>query len=155
MADKIITRQELVDAQYDAETLGECINGPSNTKVTSRLGRTYWTLATIDYLVSLGLIKIDDLQSAIDIAAAAGAGANGWTDQLIVTSDGKTQKQWNDFNKNQFLLVESYLSGSTEYIDDALDEIKSELAAKGSMSGGTLMLPRGTWRISRSHDLSV
>ncbi|MGR6842875.1 hypothetical protein [Acinetobacter baumannii] len=155
MADKIITRQELVDAQYDAETLGECINGPSNTKVTSRLGRTYWTLATIDYLVSLGLIKIDDLQDAIDIAAAAGAGANGWTDQLIVTSDGKTQKQWNDFNKNQFLLVESYLSGSTDYIDDALDAIKSELVAKGSMSGGTLMLPRGTWRISRSHDLSV
>ncbi|MDC4641679.1 hypothetical protein OHV65_14550, partial [Acinetobacter baumannii] len=103
--------------------------------------------------------KIDERTSAfneaIEAAAAAGAGENGWTDQLIVTSDGKTQKQWNDFNKNQFLLVESYLSGSTEYIDDALDEIKSELAAKGSMSGGTLMLPRGTWRISRSHDLSA
>ncbi|HCA5186193.1 TPA: hypothetical protein MW245_002058 [Acinetobacter baumannii] len=123
MADKIITRQELVDAQYDAETLGECINGPSNTKVTSRLGRTYWTLATIDYLVSLGLIKIDDLQDAIDIAAAAGAGANGWTDQLIVTSDGKTQKQWNDEVKTYLDNFPFYIPYSS-LIDDYADQIE-------------------------------
>ncbi|MEW7863888.1 hypothetical protein AB2R46_18225, partial [Acinetobacter baumannii] len=85
MADQIVTRQDLVDAHYDAETLGECINGEENTEVTSRLGRTYWTLATINYLISQGQLKISDLQAAIDIAAAAGAGANGWTDLLIAT----------------------------------------------------------------------
>ncbi|MFC2983888.1 phage tail protein [Acinetobacter baumannii] len=42
-----------------------------------------------------------------------------------------------------------------EYIDDALDRIKSKLNLKGSMSGGTLILPQGTWRVKRSHDLSV
>ncbi|MDB0300247.1 hypothetical protein [Acinetobacter baumannii] len=94
MADQIVTRQDLVDAHYDAETLGEFINGEENTEVTSRLGRTYWTLATINYLISQGQLKISDLQAAIDIAAAAGAGANGWTADLIV--DGaETQKQIN------------------------------------------------------------
>ncbi|HDK9102370.1 TPA: hypothetical protein PVN69_001131 [Acinetobacter baumannii] len=94
MADEIVTRQDLVDAHYDAETLGEFINGEENTEVTSRLGRTYWTLATINYLISQGQLKISDLQAAIDIAAAAGAGANGWTADLIV--DGaETQKQIN------------------------------------------------------------
>ncbi|MFW6509403.1 hypothetical protein [Acinetobacter baumannii] len=95
MADQIVTRQDLVDAHYDAETLGECINGEENTEVTSRLGRTYWTLATINYLISQGQLKISDLQAAIDIAAAAGAGANGWTDLLIATLGGQTQRALN------------------------------------------------------------
>lgn len=38
--------------------------------------------------------EIANLQNAIDIAAAAGAGENGWTAQLIVDGD-KTQKQIN------------------------------------------------------------
>ncbi|MDC4911840.1 phage tail-collar fiber domain-containing protein [Acinetobacter baumannii] len=41
------------------------------------------------------------------------------------------------------------------YIDDALDKIKIKLANQGPMSGGTLHLPKGTWRVKRSHDLSV
>lgn len=107
MADQIVTRQDLVDAHYDAETLGEFINGEENTEVTSRLGRTYWTLATINYLISQGQLKISDLQAAIDIAAAAGAGANGWTADLIV--DGaETQKQINDRVKKALILPESF-----------------------------------------------
>ena len=39
--------------------------------------------------------KLDDLQSAINSASAAGAGANGWTDQLILLSNGRNQKQKN------------------------------------------------------------
>ncbi|WP_258581377.1 hypothetical protein [Acinetobacter baumannii] len=95
MADQIVTRQDLVDAHYDAETLGECINGEENTEVTSRLGRTYWTLATINYLISQGQLKISDLQAAIDIAAAAGAGENGWIDTLVLTLTGENLREFN------------------------------------------------------------
>ncbi|HAV6204996.1 TPA: hypothetical protein JI303_06660 [Acinetobacter baumannii] len=109
MADQIVTRQDLVDAHYDAETLGEFINGEENTEVTSRLGRTYWTLATINYLISQGQLKISDLQAAIDIAAAAGAGANGWTADLIV--DGaETQKQINDKSVRVFESIADLLT---------------------------------------------
>lgn len=40
--------------------------------------------------------EIANLQNAIDIAAAAGAGANGWTAQLIVDESGKNQQQINN-----------------------------------------------------------
>lgn len=46
--------------------------------------------------------EIINLQNAIDIAAAAGAGANGWTAQLVVDASGKTQQQLTDF-KPHFL----------------------------------------------------
>ncbi|QEK35870.1 hypothetical protein [Acinetobacter johnsonii] len=113
MADQIVTRQELIGAHYDALTLGDCINGPANTKVTSRLDRTYWTLATIDYLVQQGQIKIEDLQEAIDIALAAGAGAAGWTADLIAYGD-KTQKQVNDVLTNGYAYVEWFGDTSTD-----------------------------------------
>ena len=38
---------------------------------------------------------LQSLDDAINTAAAAGAGANGWTDQLILLSNGRTQKQKN------------------------------------------------------------
>ena len=39
---------------------------------------------------------VTDLNDAINIAAAAGAGANGWTAQLIVDASGKTQQEINN-----------------------------------------------------------
>lgn len=42
--------------------------------------------------------EIINLQNAIDIAAAAGAGKNGWTAQLIVDASGKNQQEINDYN---------------------------------------------------------
>lgn len=47
MVDQVITTQELIDAQKDAQTLEEVVNGPANTNVTSRLGRIFPTLATL------------------------------------------------------------------------------------------------------------
>lgn len=48
MADSIITKQELIDAQKDAQTLEDVINGAAGTQVIARLGRTFWTLATLN-----------------------------------------------------------------------------------------------------------
>lgn len=45
-----------------------------------------------------GVIDITSLEQAIEIAAAAGAGENGWTASLVVDGD-KTQKQINDNQK--------------------------------------------------------
>ena len=51
MVDQIITKQGLINASKDANTLEECINGPANKKVRSRLGGHYWTLATVGSIV--------------------------------------------------------------------------------------------------------
>lgn len=47
MVDKIITRQELVDAQKDAQTLEDVINGAPNVLIDTRLGRKVYTLASV------------------------------------------------------------------------------------------------------------
>ena len=48
MVDQVITKQELIDAQKDAQTLEDVINGAADTQVTARMGRTFWTLATLN-----------------------------------------------------------------------------------------------------------
>lgn len=75
--------------------------------------------------------EIINLQNAIDIAAAAGAGENGWTAQLIVDENGKTQQEINDNQKERtlnlidFFTPEEYVSFKSDYgsvdIKDALD----------------------------------
>lgn len=42
--------------------------------------------------------EITNLQNAINIAAAAGAGENGWTAQLVADASGKTQQEINDYS---------------------------------------------------------
>lgn len=59
MVDEIITKQELINAKADAKTLEDTVNGPPDIKVTSRLGRQYWTLATIDSKVASVVSQAD------------------------------------------------------------------------------------------------
>ncbi|WP_062034530.1 hypothetical protein [Acinetobacter sp. BMW17] len=47
MADQVITKQELIDAQKDAQTLEDVINGPSGELIKTRLGREVYTLASV------------------------------------------------------------------------------------------------------------
>lgn len=47
MADQVITKQELIDAQKDAQTLEDVVNGEPNKLVKTRLGREVWTLASV------------------------------------------------------------------------------------------------------------
>jgi len=91
--------QAIADASKDADTLEQVVNGAPDTQVKSRLGRYIWTLSTISSrindLTAQAQSEISNLQAAINAAAAAGAGANGWTDQLILLSNGRNQKQKN------------------------------------------------------------
>ena len=60
-----------------------------------------------------------DLNNAIDIAAAAGAGANGWTAQLIVDASGKTQQEINDFGGARWRnKAGGYALGATVKLDN-------------------------------------
>ena len=91
--------QAIADASKDADTLEQVVNGEAETQVKSRLGRMVYTLSTISSRINNLTIqanqKLTELQDAINTAAAAGAGANGWT-ALLVESDGLNQQQIND-----------------------------------------------------------
>lgn len=77
MVDQAITKQELINAKVDAKTLEDTVNGPPDIKVTSRLGRQYWTLATIDS-------KVASVVSQADYALVLIQGAQ---DQIVEIAD--------------------------------------------------------------------
>lgn len=91
--------QSIANAIKDALTLDDVVNGEPNKQTQSRLGRLIYSLATINHRVDTATTqanqKLNDLQNAINTAAAAGAGANGWTDALVTTLNGRTQRQKN------------------------------------------------------------
>ena len=172
--------QAIADAQTDAQTLEDVVNGAPDTQVKSRLGRKIWTLATInskiDYVrtqadaavatvqstannatsiinnnasSSQELLnkKLAELDSAIAQALAAGAGANGWTTDLVV-ENGLTQKQIN--SRTDYVNALDYLTKAE--IDDlstatpVLDHTKSlQKAIDASIAlGKKLFIPRMT-----------
>ena len=92
--------QAIADATQDAQTLEDVINGAPDTQVTARLGRKIWALATINHRVDVATNqanqKLTELQAAINTAAAAWAGKNGWTDLVIAAQGGLNQRQINN-----------------------------------------------------------
>lgn len=113
----------ILNADRDAIDLGHILNDEPNKQIPTRLGRLVWTLATLnnrlDNFVTASNQQLADNQSAhdaqmtahesehdaqiadfnqtIQVAKAAGAGAQGWTTELVV-EDGLTQKKINDKN---------------------------------------------------------
>ena len=61
MVDQVITKQELIDAQKDAQTLEDVVNGQSGELITTRLGRKVYTLASIPVINAVDRDEIDDL----------------------------------------------------------------------------------------------
>ena len=65
MADSIITKQELIDAQKDAVTLKDAVNGNETGIVTPRLNEPYSTLpAAIQKIENDGADALNKLESA-------------------------------------------------------------------------------------------
>ena len=58
--------QAIVDAQIDAKTLEECINGAPDVQVRPRLARMYWTLATINNKVSGVALRAEQINNYFD-----------------------------------------------------------------------------------------
>lgn len=124
MVDSVVTKQELIDAQKDAQSLEDVINGPADTRVKPRIGPEMWTLATINSLVQQGQIKISDLSEAIQIALAAGAGSAGWTANLVADGN-QTQKEINLFGGKKYdMPVGGYPVGAVVLLDNG-DIVKS------------------------------
>src|SRR5574344_1119061 len=103
MVDEIVTRQELIDAKRDAQDLGKAVN--EKVIVSPRYGDDFKSLPMI----------ADEFQDAIETAALAGAGASGWTDLLVQTVDGSTQRA-----KNASFQTQIDSKADTSSVADAL-----------------------------------
>ena len=87
----ILNEQDFVNAKRDIKDIGESVN--LEKVIKPRWGASFKSLPLVSKGWENTLVQFND---AIRIAAEAGAGANGWTDLLIVKEDGKTQR---DFDK--------------------------------------------------------
>ena len=80
MADSVITKQELIDAQKDAQTLEEVINGEPGKLVETRLGRKVYTLASVPQINTMTREEVSatvapkankaDMDAALDLKAS-------------------------------------------------------------------------------------
>ncbi|WP_159153101.1 SGNH/GDSL hydrolase family protein [Acinetobacter johnsonii] len=81
MADSIITKQELIDAQKDAQTLEEVISGEPGKLVETRLGRKVYTLASVPQINTMTREEIDTAvapkANKVDVDAALAAYVGG------------------------------------------------------------------------------
>lgn len=90
-----ITKQQLIDASEDAETLGQVVNGEPGNLVTTRLGRKVYTLASIGVrkaYTTLALAQADQanlpVNTAIEITNdGANNGTYQWDGTTLTKSD--------------------------------------------------------------------
>lgn len=59
MADQVITKQELIDAQKDAQTLEDAVNGEPGKLIKSRTGREFYSLASVPQINTMTREEID------------------------------------------------------------------------------------------------
>lgn len=104
--------------------------------------------------------EISNLQQSIQIAAAAGAGANGWTALVVQDASGKNQQEINDSNKarfsNDIFLTEmpSYnaaLADVSAPLQEAIDLQFSSRTTSNAFSQGNatcprVVIPKGVWK---------
>lgn len=112
---QILTDQDFQNAKIDIEDIGEAVN---EVKIVSpRYGEDFKSIPMVSA----------ELQDAIDVAAAAGAGANGWTDLLIQTAGGSTQRAKNNLFQSQ---IDS--KASTAYVDARDNNLQTQINGKAS-----------------------
>ena len=100
--------QKILQFMQDADTVENVVNGAPNQQFKSRLGRFLYALSTINHRVDVATTqanqKLTSLDDAINAAAAAAAGANGWTDILIETEHGGNQRTLNTLLRSKKLI---------------------------------------------------
>ncbi|WP_288414164.1 CotH kinase family protein [uncultured Acinetobacter sp.] len=118
MADSIITKQELIDAQKDAETLEQVTSGDEFSDVMSRLGRVYPTLAKMMKILqqsgqrsyaNYALFETDKANipsnTTVRIAQGDGAGLYVWDGTNLTKTEGDVVELVNSL-LNQFITSE-------------------------------------------------
>lgn len=99
----------------DIDTLAKSTNDALTAKVANANTAIDSKVAAIDARADA---EISNLQDAINAAAAAGAGANGWDDMLIAVSENVNQRQINDGLESiaQLLAIKNPRSGQRVYV---------------------------------------
>lgn len=110
-----ISTQDLIDAKRDIDDIGKAVN--EKVIVNPRYGEDFKSLPMIT----------EEFQDAIETAAAAGAGANGWTDLLIQTADGSTQRA-----KNTSFQAQIDSKADTTYVDARDASLQSQIDQKAT-----------------------
>ena len=112
----IVTAKELNDAGEDAKTVGDMANGAAGAQVKSRLGRTFYTLATYDKKFADSVIKYDQTLTKYDQIFANQVTAYDQTlvkyDKLfadrVVTYDQTLTKKVTEFDTSRNAQVKKY-----------------------------------------------
>ncbi len=106
-----LTPETFQNLERDIEDTGKAVN--TDSVVDPRYGLPFKSLPMVSRLfeamIASGYLAIDDLQTAIDIALEAGAGAAGWTADLISYS-GTTQKEFNDLSKFKLVSIFDFMT---------------------------------------------
>lgn len=121
----IVTKTKLENASVDCQTLEDCINGPADTKVLSRLGSYYWTLATIDSKVNSVVVQsniaISQINSQKNNVDAQASSAIASINNSKNSAQGALTDAINDFNsQGNSALSELQSAINTIVIDDGV-----------------------------------
>ena len=82
MADQVITKQELIDAQKDAQTLEDAVNGEPGKLIKSRTGREFYSLASVPQINTMtreevnAAVALKANQADVDASITAIAGGH-------------------------------------------------------------------------------
>lgn len=130
MADLVVTKQELIDAQKDAQALDDIVNKGPEVHVKTRLGRYVWTLATLE---QRSLLQINEWQNAITLITA-----NDGVPALAVSdASGKTQQDIND-NLEVFIFPQNY-GGKFDGVTDIAPALRAA-ALDAKVKNATMVL---------------
>ncbi|MDS7929219.1 hypothetical protein RMB13_06970 [Acinetobacter sp. V102_4] len=148
----IVTIQQLKNASVDAEKLEHILNDAEWVEIETRLGRKVYSIATINALISkLNLDvgqAIEDLQAAIEIALEAGAGANGWTADLI-SYNGSTQSNFNDDVNRKFsntIIIDNSVSDISSILNSAPENTLVQIR-NGQYTGSGIQIEKSNFKI--------
>ncbi|TPS37273.1 hypothetical protein FJV04_10175, partial [Acinetobacter baumannii] len=87
-----LTPETFRNLERDIDDTGKAVN--IDDIINPRYGQPFKSLPMLSRLfeamIASGYVAIEELQTAIDIALEAAVGAAGWTDQLIVSKNGRT-----------------------------------------------------------------
>lgn len=132
MVDSVITKQELIDAQKDAQTLEDVVNGPSGELIETRLGRQVYTLASIPIINAVNRDEINGLlapkANSIDVYQKT----ETYTKLEV---DAATYKKTEVFTKSEVTNLVTPKADKT-YVDSAVGAISTD----GSKQYATLAL---------------
>ena len=155
-----ITKQQLIDASEDAETLGQVVNGEPGNLVTTRLGREVYTLASIGVrkaYTTLALAQADQVNlpanSAIEVTSDPTASNNGiyqWDGTALTKSayDPLTQAKKYTDSKTEYLKITRGVNifDKTKYIPNSYYDYASGIvfALEGFAAAGLFAIKPST-----------